>query len=325
MNLNNDQGLKMNRILGYLSAILAMMFFGVSSPINKIMLFQMNPIVIAALTYIIAGMLLFTVRLSPLKEKLLDMINLNLKSEVYITKKDYLIIIITAIASSVIAPLSFLYGLRLITAVDASLLINTQVLFIILMSYIIFKDVLRNKDFIGILLIVIGAIFLTTKGEFGELFVDQNILGSLLIISASFFWSLDTVLSKFLSNKRDLILISGLKSSIGGIILFIILLIFSIEVIVPSNLLPHLLFTAFFSVGMAFIFIYLALREIGSSKVGAIFPLAALFGAFSAFIILNEPFTIFEIVFGTLMIIGVYILYWNPSEKFKIKNIIDKI
>ncbi len=271
----------------------------------------MDPLVIAAFTYLIAGMFLFAIRLSPLKERILNFINHDSHSEIFISKKDYIIILLTAIFSSVIGPIAFLYGLRQTTAIDASLLLNTEVLFIIFMSFIIFKDILKRKDVFGIFLIVLGAIVLATKGEFDELFVNQNFIGSLLIIGASFSWSVDTVLSKFLSNKRDLILISALKSSIGGLLLFLIILFTGIEIIVPSVL----LFTAIFSVALAFIVLYFALREIGSSRVGAIFPLASLFGSFSAFLILGESFSILEIIFGSLMLLGVYILYWDPKVK----------
>ena len=78
-------------------------------------------------------------------------------------------------------------------------------------------------------------------------------------------------------------------------------------------MLPFLLFVSIFSIGSAFILIYFAIREIGATRVGAIFPLSSLFGAVFAFIILGEPLTLMELSFGLLMLIGVFILYWNPK------------
>ena len=49
---------------------------------------------------------------------------------------------------------------------------------------------------------------------------DENLFGSLLIIVACFFWSMDTTLTKFLSDKRDIFFLTGLKCGIGGMILF---------------------------------------------------------------------------------------------------------
>ena len=149
--------------------------------------------------------------------------------------------IITAISSSVIAPILYLNGLNQTTAVNASLLINIEVLFIISMSLILFKEVLRKKDILGMILLVIGAVYLATKGEIVDILFKESFVGSLLIIAASFFWSIDTVLSKYLSNKRDLIWIAGLKSSIGGIILLVVTLFLGISLLVPWNMLPFLL------------------------------------------------------------------------------------
>jgi drug/metabolite transporter (DMT)-like permease len=303
----------MKRFWGYLSVIAATVFFGIATPFDKILLQEMHPLAIAALTYTIAGIFLFSIRQSPLKERVLSVLNKQNKSENYITRKDYIILIVTALSSAFIAPLLYLNGLNQTTAVNASLLVNTEVLFIITMSLILFKEVLRKKDILGMGLLIIGAFYLATKGEIVDIFFKESFIGSLLIIAASFFWSIDTVLSKFLSNKRDLIWIAGLKSSIGGLLLLISTLFLGISLKTPWEMIPILLFVAFLSIGSAYILIYFAIRELGATRVGAIFPLSSLFGAIFAFIILGEPLTIIEMFFGVLMLLGVFILYWNPK------------
>jgi len=304
----------MKRLWGYLSVITATVFFGIATPFDKILLQEMHPLAIAALTYTIAGIFLFTIRQSPFKERVLNILNKKNNSENFINKKDYVILIVTALCTAFIAPILYLNGLNQTTAVNASLLLNVEVLFIISMSLILFKEVLRKKDILGMGLLIMGAVYLATKGEIADIFFKESFIGSLLIIAAAFFWSVDTVLSKFLSNKRDLIWIAGLKSSIGGIFLLITTLFLGISLITPWEMLPLLLFVAIFSIGSSFILIYFAIRELGSTRVGAIFPLSSLFGAIFAFIILGEPLTAIELLFGLLMLLGVFILYWNPKK-----------
>jgi len=65
------------------------------------------------------------------------------------------------------------------------------------------------------------------------------------------------------------------------------------------------------SVALSFVLIYFATREIGSARVGSIFPLSALFGAIFAFLILGEPFSFLQLLFGFLMFLGIFILYKN--------------
>ncbi|BAW31615.1 predicted transporter protein [Methanothermobacter sp. MT-2] len=292
-----------------MSVILATIFFGLSAPLNKIMVSEMDPIQIGALTYFIAGIFLLVVRQSPLKNFILDMLDRENDAEVSIKPSDYLILAVTAILSSAAAPLLFLRGLSETSAVNAALLLNVEVFFIILLGLAIFNESLKLKDTIGIFLLITGAFSIATNGEFQHIILTQNIRGNLLVIGAAFFWSLDTVLSKFLSKKRDLIGISAIKSFIGGLILMLILLALNMSLSFPFEMLPFLFSVSIFSIGCAFILIYFALREIGSTRVGSLFPLSSLFGAFFAFLILREPFGGLQIISAFIMILGIFILY----------------
>lgn len=65
----------MRRLWGYISIITATIFFGISATLDKIMLSRMHPVTIGAYTYIIAGLFLFLIRDTPLREHVLDAIN----------------------------------------------------------------------------------------------------------------------------------------------------------------------------------------------------------------------------------------------------------
>ena len=155
----------MKRLWGYLSIITATIFFGISATLDKIMLSEMHPVTIGAYTYIIAGLFLFSVRQSPLGDRIISILNSETLSESDITRRDYAVLFITSLLGTVIAPIIFLNGLNDTTAVNASLLLNVEVLFIIILGYIIFREVLRSKDITGILLIITGAVFLVTDGR----------------------------------------------------------------------------------------------------------------------------------------------------------------
>lgn len=299
----------MKRLWGYLSIITATIFFGISATLDKIMLSEMHPVTIGAYTYIIAGLFLFSVRQSPLGERIISILNSETLSESDITRRDYAVLFITSLLGTVIAPIIFLNGLNDTTAVNASLLLNVEVLFIIILGYIIFREVLRSKDITGILLIITGAVFLVTDGRIPH--VDMILMGDILVIGAAFFWSLDTVLSKFLSKKRDLVLVSGIKSLFGGVILLLLIPLLGFNPGMPLHMVPYALAVAVFSIGCSFILIYTAIRELGASMVGALFPLSSLFGAIFAAIILQEPLTVLDGISGAVMLAGVFILYWN--------------
>jgi len=296
------------KIWGYSSALTVALLFGVWFSLDKILLGYLHPFALAAVIYLTGSAFLFFINFSPLKNRILNFINSNDNVEDFITRKEYFILFLTALFGVFIAPALFLSGLFMITAVNAALLSNTEILFIIILGVLFLKEYIGKKDVLGFFFILIGAIFLSTN-NLQNLSFDQSLFGSLLVVSSSFFWSMDTILSKYLSNKRNIIYITALKSAIGGSMLFLISLIIGLNFSLPLDKLPLLLFAGFICLSFSLPLAYYAIRIIGSTRTGSIFALSSLFGAVTAFIILSEPLTLMQLLFGVLMIAGVYILY----------------
>lgn len=298
----------MNRSWGYLSALTVALLFGLWFSLDKTLLGYLHPFALVALTYLIASIFLFFINFSTLRGKILHIINQKSQVEDFISRKEYMILFLTAIFGSVTAPALYLSGLSRITAVNAALLANVEILFIIFMGIFFLKEKVHKKDFLGFAFLLMGAVFLSTN-NLKNISFDQNLLGSLLVISAAFFWSLDTSLSKFLSHKKNIIFITALKTAIGGSILFILSLILGLNFTLPLFRVPLLLFIGLVCVSFSLVLIYYSIRIIGSTRTGSIFALSSLFGAVTAFFALGESLTILQLLFGFLMLIGVFILY----------------
>jgi len=303
----------MNYSWGYLSALSVALLFGLWFSLDKTLLGYLHPFALAALTYLIASAFLFFINFSPLKNKILNIINRNGQVEDFVSRKDYLILFLTAIFGAVIAPAVYLSGLSRITAVNAALLANVEILFIIVIGILFLKEKVSKKDILGFAFLLIGAVFLSTN-NLQNITFGQNLFGSLLVISSAFFWSLDTSLSKFLSHKRNLIFITALKTAIGGSILFILSLILGLNFTLPLFRVPLLLFIGLVCLSFSLVLIYFSIRIIGSTRTGSIFALSSLFGAVTAFFALGEPLTVLQLSFGILMLIGVLILYKEENK-----------
>lgn len=187
---------------GYVSVLAATVLYGIWNTFSKILLQDLDPLALSALVYCIAGIFLFIVRFSGFNNRLMGMLDSKSEAETHMSMKDYLVLIITSLAGSVIAPVVYLTGLNQITAVSASLLLNAEVLFIIIIGILVLNERFQKKEGIGLILLLVGTVFLATNGNLQEFSVSEN-LGTLLVIIAAFFWSIDTTMSKFLSNKRD--------------------------------------------------------------------------------------------------------------------------
>ena len=294
---------------GYVGAITSAIFFGMAATLNKIILEDIHPLIVAGLIYFIAGILLFCVRLSPLQNLVLSIMETPTKTETVIARRDFEILAIVILSGAIIAPFLFLYGLNETTAVNASLLSNTEALFTVLIAFLFLKERGTSKDYIGILLIVIGAIFVTTNAEFQKLTLTRGVFGNALIVGACLFWGIDNNLSRLVSKKRDLVLITALKCSIGGGALLLLSISLKLDFQIPLFSIPYLFSVGAFSIGFSILFFLFALREIGSMKTGIIFSTSSIFGAAFAFIMLKETFSIIQLIAGFTMFLGVYIVY----------------
>jgi drug/metabolite transporter (DMT)-like permease len=293
---------------GYAAAIISAILFGISSTLNKIVLENVNPTVIAGMIYLVGGIFLFAVHLSPLCQKILTKFD-TAETEAKITKKDYKVLATVIICGSIIAPLLLLNGLNQTTAINASLLLNAESLFTVVIAFVFLNERCAKKEYLGILMLLVGVIFVTTNGAFQNLTLTQNIVGNILIIGACFFWGMDNNLSKFLSRKKDIIMVTALKCFIGGLALLGISFLLGFSFSIPLISVPYILFVGAFSIAFSILFFLFALRKIGSMRTGVIFSVSSLFGAGLAFVVLREAFTVIQLIAGAVMILGIYVLY----------------
>jgi len=297
---------------GYVGAVSAAVLFGLSSTFNKIVLAEVHPLIVAGLIYFVAGVFLFLVRFSPLHGRILALLETPTKTEPALRSEDYKVLGLISISGAVVAPFLFIYGLNQTTAVNASLLLNMESLFTVFIAMAFFKERGVRKDYWGVLLLIVGAVFITTNGEFQSLTLAQEIIGNLLIVLAGLFWGVDNNLSKLLSKKRDLPHVVALKCIAGGAILLFLALVFRVDSRIPTSSLPYLFSVGAFSVGFSIVLFVFALREIGSMKTGVIYSTSSFFGAVLAFVVLREPFTLIQLIAGLAMFAGVYVLYRKP-------------
>jgi len=292
---------------GYVSAVASASLFGVSSTLSKIALKDVHPTVIAGMIYFIGGAFLFGIHFSPLSKKILALFESS-EIEPKITTKDFKTLAFVILCGSVIAPLLLLNGLNQTTVINTSLLLNAESLFTALIAFVFLNERGAKREYLGIAMLLIGVVFVTTNGEFQKLTMTENIAGNLLIVGACLFWGIDNNLSKFLSKKRDIIMITGLKCFIGGLALLGITFVSGAPFSIPLISIPYLLSVGAFSIAFSILLFLFALRKIGSMRTGVIYSMSSLFGAVLAFLILREPFTFIQLVAGIIMMLGVYVL-----------------
>ncbi len=293
---------------GYVSAVVSALLFGISSTLNKIALADVHPMVVAGLIYFTGGLFLFAVHLTPLSKKILALFD-SQGTERKIERKDLIVLAFVIACGSMIAPLLLLSGLSQTTAINASLLLNSESLFTVLIAIFLLKERGTRKEYFGVLMLLLGVLFLTTNAEFQKLSFSSNFAGNVLVIGACLFWGIDNNLSKFLSKKQDIIMITGLKCFIGGTALLAVASLLGVNLSVPLATLPYTLSVGAFSIAFSILFFLFSLRKIGSMRTGVIYSTSSLFGALFAFVVLREQFSLIQLVAAFIMMAGVYVLY----------------
>jgi len=293
---------------GYVAALCSAFLFGVSTTLNKMLLGSASPLVIASLTYIIAGIFLGGVSLLPKKASLLSKLRLPGNATTDLTWKDAVLLLLIALFGGVLAPSLNLIGLNETTAVSTALLGNTETLFTIGIAFVFLGERGRPKDYAAMTLLIIGAVVLTTNLNFQQVASTGTLFGNIMVVLAALCWAIDNAFSRVLLVKRSLLQIGSLKGIIGGGILFAIMSLFGIPIVLSAFAISSLLILGVFSVGLSLLFFLFSLQQIGAMRTGVIFPIGSLFGAVTAFFVLQEPISLVQGLAGCAMLIAIYML-----------------
>jgi len=205
---------------GYVVVFIAAILFGLGIVFNKVILIDVHPLVLGGILYLLSGLfLILTHSILSIKPRYHSLVA-PVSAEITLPRKNIKIFVLVVISGVILGPFFYLYGLAETTAVNASLLLNAETLFTVLIALIFFGARINKKDYISIILIC--TIILTTNLQFTSIDFGPEFYGDLLVLIRTLFWALDNNLSKILSQKGDILHIVSLKSICGGaIVLFI--------------------------------------------------------------------------------------------------------
>ena len=293
---------------GYVAILWASLLFGISITFNKILLESVSPLIIASVTYIVAGVFLGSISFLPQKTKLTSFLKLPGNTRTKLTWKDGVLLLSIALFGAVLAPSLGLIGLNQTTAVSAALLGNTETLFTIAIAFFFLGERGRPKDYAAMGMLIVGAVILTTNLNFGQIGAQGTLIGNVLVVLAAFCWGIDNNLSRPLSMKGSLLHVGSIKSIVGGGLLFTIASLYGFQFVPNVFVISLLLVLGVFSVGLSLLLFLFALQQIGAMRTGVIFSTGSLFGAVFAFFVLHEPISLLQVLAGCLMVSAIYLL-----------------
>ena len=272
---------------GALFGLGAALLFGCGTPLAKLLLAEIRPLPLAGLLYLGGGVGVLCVRLFRRAGS----------TEAPLRRADALPLLSIVVLGGLVGPLLLLVGLSRTSGFAASLLLNLEAPFTIVLALVIFREHLGLKEVIGALVIVLGGALLSASP--GSSRADP--LGALAVAGACLFWGLDNNLSQRLSGK-DPIAIALVKTLGAGTA--------SLGLAAALGELPPLaavlpaLAVGSLSYGVSVLLDLYALRLLGAARQAAWFATAPFFGAGLSVVLLVERPDAWSVFAGALILGG---------------------
>ena len=138
------------------------------------------------------------------------------KENKHIKKWGFLILALTAVAGTLVAPYIYFLGLQQTQATDAALLANGEMVFTIVLASLFFGERLSRKGFLALTLLALGIIVAITDFNFSTSMLNLTAPGHILILAATFLWGLDNNVTSAIADRVNVAKIVQLKAVISG-------------------------------------------------------------------------------------------------------------
>lgn len=228
---------------------------------------------------------------------------LNRPKSMKVNRSDFTVLFYIGLVGTVFADGLYLYSLTMIPVVNAVLLGHMQPLFVLLFGVILVtSDTLNKNDYIGIIILMIAAVFVTTQTIENALSLRFGSIGDVLVLCATVAWaSTAVVMRKYLTGLHAG-LITFYRFGIATIVFSTFLLFNNDGVFSMYSLFVGII------VGVGTVLYYEGLKRLKAAQVSGLELTAPFFAALIGFIVLGEQVTMFQITGMILVLIGVWFI-----------------
>lgn len=266
-----------------------------STPIAKILVGVVSPLLLAALLYAGSGLGLALVLIG-------RRLWTSRESSMSLPQRGEWIWLAGAIFfGGVCGPVALMYGLVTSAASTASLLLNLEAVFTVLLAWFLFRENFDRRVMLGMVSIVAGGLLLVwSPGE-------QSVAswGLALIALACLCWAIDNNLTRRVSTS-DATLVAGLKGLVAGAVNLTLALLVG-QTLPPVGVIGLAMAVGFIGYGVSLVLFVIALRHLGTARAGAYFSVGPFFGAVLAVLLQGDAVTLQLVAAGLLMATGVWL------------------
>jgi drug/metabolite transporter (DMT)-like permease len=280
---------------GVMLALVSALLFGASTPLAKLLLHDMGPWLLAGILYLGsgAGLLLFDGA-----RRLAGTLH---RREAKLHGTQWIWLALAILFGGVLAPGLLMYGLARTSAAAATLLLNLEAIFTVLLAWFVFGENFERRIALGMGLIALGAVVLSWPGGSA----GGSLTASLAVTAACLAWGIDNNLTRKVS-LTDPVQVAWPKGCVAGITNVAIALSSGSAVAsAGSALFAGLL--GFLGYGVSLVLFVRALRDLGAARTSAYFSLAPFFGAVLSVVLFRQELSPQLVIAAPLMGLGVWL------------------
>jgi len=287
-----NKTLHMNRS-SVLFALLAALLFGASTPLAKLLIGDVQPVMLGGLLYLGSGVGLGICRF--VRDKSWQVSGMD--------SGEWKWLLGAIFFGGVLGPVFLMYGLTSTSGSTASLMLNLESVLTALIAWVVFKENADRRIVLGMLAIVLGGVVLTFQPHTQE--NTSSLLGLAAIAVACTCWAIDNNLTRKVS-ASDPVFIASTKGLIAGVVNCSIAYFMGVQ-FPQIQILFSAMSLGLFGYGISLVFFVMALRGLGTARTGAYFSTAPFIGSAVALIFIGESASTAFWIASVLMGIGVWL------------------
>ena len=257
-----------------------------------------NPLMLVFVIYVVNSLLFSPIRRTKTK-----------KTSEKTNKTTIMLLVLLGVVEAS-GTLSYTFGLQETSATNASILVNSETIFAILLGIMIFKEKLSKREVFPFLLIVIGSIIIPIGVDIqhNNWQLSDFMMGDLFVVMAGFFYCLDTFIAKKISDTVKTRHIVHVMSCTGAIMSLFLMLFFEIPFDISLEQVSVMSIVGFLGIGVTMMFFVMALRLIGAVRTVLIYSTTTVFSIVYSAVILSESISILNIISAGTVLFGLIVL-----------------
>lgn len=290
-----------NEIFAYISLFIAVVLYGTTLTASKVCLQFYS-----STSLMMFRMLISTVLFVPFF--------LTVYKDIKVEPKHYKLLLLMTICEPCLYFLFETNGLKFTSSGQAGIVSSLEPIFIVIGARLILKEKLPALAYYGLLIGILGSVFLSLSSDVNEL-APRPLLGNLLELAAIILADISIITTKYLMDKYPPFYLAGFQVIGGGIFFTVLNYFFKGGFTLQPNISTIILLYLGILTVVAYALYNYAVCTLSASKASPFLFMLPISAVFFGWFFLNETFNFYQFLACVIIFVGIYISQIKDRKK----------